>query len=231
MSGKPNPIRVLVVDDQPLQRMGTILFLQGQADMEPIGEAADGGEAVRLSEELRPDVVLMDVRMPGLDGIAATRMIVGRSPAGGAAPRVLLLTTFDLDEYVLAGLAAGASGFITKDAEPGDLLSAIRAVAGGDTVLAPRATRRLLERLAASQDQPTGDRGREEAAVVAQLTPREQEILVAIGEGLTNAEIAAQLFLAESTVKSHVGRIFAKIGARDRVQAVILAFRAGLVRV
>ncbi|SME89100.1 LuxR family two component transcriptional regulator [Cellulosimicrobium cellulans J34] len=219
--------RVLVADDQPLQRTGMRLFLGGQPDVEVVGEAADGGEAVRLARELRPDVVLMDIRMPGLDGIAATRLVVERGAGPEPGPRVLLLTTFDLDEYVLSGLEAGASGFLTKDAEPGDLLSAIRAVVAGDAVIAPSATRRLLHRLTGSGAAARGPAP--EAAVVARLTPREREILVAIGQGLTNAEIAQRMFLAESTVKSHVGRLFLKLGARDRVQAVIVAFRAGLV--
>ncbi|MCK1819598.1 response regulator transcription factor [Streptomyces sp. XM83C] len=222
-------IRVLIADDQPLQRMGTAMFLAGQPDLDVAGEAGDGGEAVRLTRELGPDVVLMDVRMPHLDGIAATRRIMTDRHNGGRRPHVLLLTTFDLDEYVLDGIEAGASGFLTKDAPPGDLLSAIRAVAAGDAVIAPSATRRLLRRFASGRFGPVPLSG-EEHAGIGRLTDREREILVAIGEGLTNAEISARLHLAESTVKSHVGRIFVKIGARDRVHAVILAFRAGLVQ-
>ncbi|ALV51433.1 response regulator transcription factor [Streptomyces althioticus] len=230
MTDTPRTIRVLIADDQPLQRMGTTMFLTGQPDIEVAGEAGDGGEAVRLARELRPDVVLMDVRMPHLDGIAATRRIVTDRQGSEEAPRVLLLTTFDLDEYVLSGVEAGASGFLTKDAELGDLLSGIRAVAAGDAVIAPSATRRLLRRLAAGHPDPV-PLSAEEHAGIGTLTARERMILVAIGEGLTNAEISRRLHLAESTVKSHVGRIFGKIGARDRVHAVILAFRAGLVRV
>src|SRR5690606_20748409 len=169
------------------------------------------------------------VRRPGLDGMAATRLVVERGAGPEPGPRVLLLTTFDLDEYVLSGLEAGASGFLTKDAEPGALLSAIRAVAAGDAVIAPSATRRLLHRPAGGPG--PGHPAAAESTAVAGLTAGQPDSLVAIGEGLTNAEIADRLYLAESTVKSHVGRIFTKIGARDRVQAVIVAFRAGLVRV
>jgi DNA-binding NarL/FixJ family response regulator len=232
-SDEQTVISVLIVDDQALQRVGMRMFLAGQEGISVAGEAADGGAAVRQTEALRPDVVLMDIRMPGVDGITATRRIVGSKTDGRHGPWVLLLTTFDLDDYVLDGLEAGASGFLTKDAEPSDLLSAIRAVAAGDAVIAPSATRRLLDRLAAAParviDRPGdvrvsgGDHG------VADLSARERDILIAIGRGMTNAEISERFFLAESTVKSHVGRIFAKIGARDRVHAVILAFRAGLV--
>lgn len=224
------PITVLIVDDQPFQRMGMRMFLGGQDDIEVLGEAADGRQAVRQAQSLQPDVVLMDIRMPGMDGIAATRQIVEeRTSATG--PWVLLLTTFDLDEYVLAGLEGGASGFLTKDAEPPDLLSAIRAVAAGDAVIAPSATRRLIDRLAAQDQLPTPQQDTPASESVKRLTGREKEILVAIGQGMTNSEIAEMLVLAESTVKSYVGRIFVKIGARDRVQAVIIAYRSGLVRV
>lgn len=224
---------VLIVDDQFLQRVGMTMFLAGQEDIEVVGEAADGQEAVDACAALQPDVVLMDIRMPGMDGVAATRRIVEGKRDPNAGPWVLLLTTFDLDEYVLAGLEAGASGFLTKDAAAGDLLSAIRAVAAGDAVIAPSATRRLLGRLAGrpgEADGPGGAPGRRHAAgALEQLTPREREILAAVGAGMTNAEISERLFLAESTVKNYVSRILTKIGARDRVQAVIIAFRAGLV--
>ncbi|MEU0482822.1 response regulator transcription factor [Streptosporangium sp. NPDC006013] len=224
--GAAAPVSVLLVDDQPLQRMGMQMFLAGQDDLDVVGEAVDGDDAIRQAERLRPDLVIMDVRMPGTDGIDATRQII----AGLRGTRVLLLTTFDVDEYVIAGLEAGASGFLTKDAEPTEILSAIRAIAAGDAVIAPSATRRLLDRLAATplSWRDNEDRSLALAAVTA-LTDREREILVAIGEGATNAEIAKRLHLAESTVKNYVGRVFAKIGARDRVHAVIIAFRAGAV--
>jgi DNA-binding NarL/FixJ family response regulator len=233
----PSPDRdavtVLIVDDQPLQRMGIRMFLAGQAGVEVVGEAGDGADAVRQAQALLPDVVLMDVRMPGTDGIAATQFIIEGKTEAASGPWVLLLTTFDLDEYVLAGLEAGASGFLTKDAEPADLLSAIRAVAAGDAVIAPSATRRLVERIRARAPEETGSRStratQETDPSVASLTAREREILTFIGNGLTNAEIAGELYLAESTVKNYVGRIFAKVGARDRVQAVLVAVRSGLV--
>ncbi|MGX6600703.1 response regulator [Micromonosporaceae bacterium Da 78-11] len=213
---------VLIVDDQPLQRFGFRMLLESNPDTEVVGEAGNGADAVRRSGELRPDVVLMDVRMPGTDGIEATRRIV----ADGGRSRILMLTTFDLDEYVHAALRAGASGFLLKDAHPEELLAGIRAVAAGDAVIAPALTRRLLDEFA----QHLGG-----ARVVADprlgtLTDREREILVAIGRGWTNGEIAERLVLSESTVKTHVGRVLAKVGARDRIQAVILAYDLGLTR-
>ncbi|MEU0239033.1 response regulator transcription factor [Nocardiopsis sp. NPDC006198] len=217
-------MKVLLVDDQALHRMGMRMFLAGQDGLQIVGEAADGGDAVRHALNLRPDVVVMDVRMPGTDGIEATRRIVEAAPE----VRVLLLTTFDLDEYVIEGLEAGASGFLTKDAEPGDILSAIRAVAAGDAVIAPSATRRLLTRLTSGVSQQAASSSSARTAV-ARLSSREHEIFVEIARGATNAEIAARLHLAESTVKSNVGRIFTKIGARDRVHAVILALHAGVM--
>jgi DNA-binding NarL/FixJ family response regulator len=228
MTRAPEVTTVLIADDQPLQRMGLRMFLAGQEDTEVVGEAEDGSEAIRQVRALQPDVVLMDVRMPGVDGIAATRHIVTIKHPSGGSSKVLLLTTFDLDEYVLAGLEAGASGFLTKDAEPLDLLSAIRAVAAGDAVLAPSATRRLLARMASGLGTPSAQVSRDRALVEG-LTDREQDILTCIGQGMTNSEIAEALFLAESTVKNYIGRIFTKISARDRVQAVIIAFRAGLI--
>jgi DNA-binding NarL/FixJ family response regulator len=215
---------VLIVDDQPLQRMGFRMLLDSSPDTTVVGEAAHGAEAVRKTAELHPDVVLMDVRMPGMDGIEATRRIV----QAGNRSRVLVLTTFDLDEYAYSALRTGASGFLLKDALPDELLAGIRAVAAGDAVVAPALTRRLLDTFA---DQLPHDRT--QAAVagrLTQLTEREHEVLVAMATGLTNREIADRLVLSESTVKGHVGRVLDKVGARDRVQAVIIAYDAGLVR-
>src|SRR4051812_11980404 len=206
-------ITVLIVDDQPLQRFGFRILLESDPDTEVIGEAGNGLEAVRQTIALRPDVVLMDVRMPGLDGIEATRRIV----ADGGRSHVLMLTTFDLDEYVHAALRAGASGFLLKDAYPEELLAGIRAVAAGDAVIAPAATRRLLETFAQHLGRGSAD-GRPSADPrLETLTEREREILIAIGRGWTNGEIAERLVLSESTVKTHVGRVLAKIGARDRI--------------
>ncbi|MDX2560382.1 response regulator transcription factor [Streptomyces sp. TX20-6-3] len=216
---------VLIADDQPMQRFGFRILLESQDDMTVVGEAANGTEAIRLVDRHHPDVVLMDIRMPGLDGIEATRRIV----ATGARTRVLIVTTFDLDEYAYDGLRAGASGFLVKDARPEELLAGIRAVASGDAVVAPSLTRRLLDayihHLPAS---PTTDPQPEDPRL-GSLTEREREILTVIGQGWTNSEIAECLHLAESTVKTHVGRILAKTGARDRVQAVILAYDTQLV--
>ncbi|CAM5441793.1 Response regulator transcription factor OS=Streptomyces tendae OX=1932 GN=GUR47_25540 PE=4 SV=1 [Streptomyces tendae] len=218
---------VLIADDQSLQRFGFRMLLESQDDLTVVGEAADGAEAIRLTAELRPDVVLMDVRMPGLDGIEATRRIV----ASGGRTRVLILTTFDLDEYAYSSLRAGASGFLVKDAQPEELLSGIRAVASGDAVVAPSLTRRLLDayvhHLPAAAT-PNAASGTADPRLSA-LTERETEILRVMGQGWTNTEIAKRLHLAESTVKTHVGRILAKTGSRDRVQAVILAYETKLV--
>ncbi|MCT4356998.1 response regulator transcription factor [Streptomyces sp. Je 1-79] len=214
---------VLIADDQPMQRFGFRMLLESQDDMTVVGEAPNGAEAIRLVDRHRPDVVLMDIRMPGLDGIEATRRIV----ATGARTRVLIVTTFDLDEYAYDGLRAGASGFLVKDAQPEELLSGIRAVASGDAVVAPSLTRRLLDayihHLPATPGQPRED------PRLATLTDREREILTVIAQGWTNTEIAERLHLAESTVKTHVSRILSKTGARDRVQAVILAYDTQLV--
>ncbi|GAA1103150.1 response regulator transcription factor [Kitasatospora arboriphila] len=216
---------VLIVDDQPLQRYGFRMLLESRPDTAVVGEAGHGAEAVRLAAELRPDVVLMDVRMPGMDGIEATRLIV----AAGGRSRVLVLTTFDLDEYAHAALRAGASGFLLKDARPEELLAGIRAVAEGDAVVAPAVTRRLLDAYAHRLPGRPPDAAEQEPRLAA-LTDREREILVAVGRGWTNGEIAQRLVLSESTVKTHVGRVLAKIGARDRVQAVIFAYDMGLTR-
>jgi DNA-binding NarL/FixJ family response regulator len=213
---------IVIVDDQPLLRMGFRLVLDAQPDMQVVGEASDGAEAVRLTAALAPDVVLMDVRMPGLDGIEATRRIV----AAGHS-RVLILTTFDLDEYAYPGLRAGASGFLLKNVPPADLLSAIRAVASGDAVVAPSVTRRLLSTVVHHLPQPA-------TAVtdpaLDRLTSREREILIEVAGGWSNAEIAERLVLSEATVKTHVGRVLHKLGLRDRVQAVVFAYETGLVR-
>ncbi|MFD8233573.1 response regulator [Streptomyces sp. NPDC059696] len=218
---------VLIADDQPLQRFGSRMLLESQDDMTVAGEATNGAEAVRMAAELHPDVVLMDIRMPGLDGIEATRRIT----AAGDRTRILIVTTFDLDEYAYAGLRAGASGFLVKDAQPEELLSGIRAVATGDAVVAPSLTRRLLDAYVHHLPSgPTAEAGAPEDPRLASLTDREREILTVIGQGWTNTEIAARLHLAESTVKTHVGRILAKTGSRDRIQAVILAYDAKLVQ-
>lgn len=213
------PIRVLLVDDQELIRVGFRLVLDAEADIDVVGEAGDGEAAVDAVRRTRPDVVLMDVRMPRTDGIAATARIVAEMPT----TRVLVLTTFDLDEYAFGALDAGASGFLLKDARRDELTAAVRAVHRGDAVLSPRVTRELISR--ASRLAPADSASR----LVASLTERERDVFLAMGRGLTNAEIAASLFLGESTVKTHVGRILAKLGARDRVHAVILAHRSGLV--
>ncbi|MEY9487709.1 DNA-binding NarL/FixJ family response regulator [Streptomyces calvus] len=214
---------VLIADDQPLQRFGFRMLLESQDDMTVLGEASNGSEAIRMTAELHPDVVLMDIRMPGLDGIEATRRIV----ATGGRTRVLILTTFDLDEYAHAGLRAGASGFLIKDAQPEELLSGVRSVATGDAVVAPSLTRRLLD--AYARHLPAGTVSEAPDPRLAALTDREREILTVIGKGWTNTEIATRLHLAESTVKTHVGRILAKTGSRDRIQAVILAYDTRLV--
>ncbi|GGM02767.1 response regulator [Nakamurella endophytica] len=220
------PIRVALVDDQHLVRGGFRMLIDAQPDMAVVGEAEDGRAALHLVASLRHgvDVVLMDVRMPRLDGVAATRELVAASRDG--RPRVLVLTTFDLDEYVHAALRAGASGFLLKDARPEELLGAIRAVARGDAVVAPSATRRLLDAFAGRLPDPSGaDAGRDP---LAELTDREREVLVEVAGGATNAEIADRLSMAEGTVKTHVGRLLAKLQCRDRVALVLVAHRAGL---
>jgi DNA-binding NarL/FixJ family response regulator len=219
-------ISILLADDQPMLRMGFRLVLDAQADMHVVGEAGDGAAAVRMASATHPDVVLMDVRMPGVDGIEATRRIV----ATASATRVLILTTFDLDEYAYSGLRAGASGFLLKDVPPPDLLSAIRAVASGDAVVAPSVTRRLLDAFLPHLPDPAGAPAARPPAEVESLTSREREILGEVAGGLSNAEIAARLVLSEATVKTHVGRVLSKLRLRDRVQAVVYAYEHGLVR-
>jgi DNA-binding NarL/FixJ family response regulator len=233
------PIRILLVDDQPLLRMGFRLILEGEDDLEIVGEASDGAEAVRQVRLLGPDVVLMDVRMPVLDGIEATRALT----ASGACAKVIILTTFDLDEYAFAGLQAGASAFLLKDVAPAELISAVRVVASGDAVVAPRITRRLLEtyvRSGGAAATPGGGPAQGSPAspaasrppgdpLLEDLTPRETEMLEAMAEGLSNAEIAHRYFLSEATVKTHVRRILNKLHLRDRVQAVVYAYETGLV--
>jgi DNA-binding NarL/FixJ family response regulator len=213
-------IRVLICDDQALVRGGFRAILGAQPDIEVVGEAENGAEAVALAERRRPDVILMDIRMPVLDGVEATRRLV----ADGSPARILVLTTFDLDEYVHAAIRAGASGFLLKDVTPAKLLEAIRIVAGGDALLAPSVTRRLLERFAATL--PAGDQSSD---VLAQLTARETEVLRLLAGGLSNAEIASELVVSEATVKTHISSLLRKLGLRDRVQAVILAYETGLV--
>lgn len=219
-------ISILLADDQPMLRLGFCLVLNAQDDMQVVGEAADGAAAVRMTAALRPTVVLMDVRMPGMDGIEATRRIV----ESASATRVLILTTFDLDEYAYEGLRAGASGFLLKNIPPPDLMSAIRAVASGDAVVAPSVTRRLLDTFLPHLPPTSGPAGGGEPGELATLTAREREVLTEVATGLSNAEIAAKLVLAEPTVKTHVGHVLSKLHLRDRVQAVVYAYEHGLIR-
>jgi DNA-binding NarL/FixJ family response regulator len=213
-------IRVLLADDQKLVRGGFRMILSAEVEIEVVGEAADGEEAIALARELRPDVVLMDVRMPNIDGIEATRRIVN---GADGTPRVLVLTTFDLDEYVYEALRAGASGFLLKDAPEEQLVAGIRIVADGGSLFAPAVTRRLIERFA-------GAAPKEPPPALAELTPRELEVLRLLARGLSNAEIASELVLSEHTAKTHVAHILGKLDLRDRVQAVVLAYNSGIVR-
>ncbi|KIQ15025.1 LuxR family transcriptional regulator [Rhodococcus sp. Leaf7] len=214
-------ISVLLVDDQELMRMGLSMVLGAQTDIDVVGEAADGASAIAAAARLRPDVVLMDVRMPGIDGVSATERIIASQPG----VRVIVMTTFDLDEHALGALRAGASGFLLKDTPPEDLVSAVRSVAAGDAVVSPRVTRRLISRMVDGERRTTAGT----SAEVESLTDREREVLLLIAAGNSNAEIAAHLFLSEATVKTHVGRVLTKLGLRDRVQAVVLAYELGLV--
>jgi DNA-binding NarL/FixJ family response regulator len=216
-------IRVVLVDDQPLLRQGFRMILEAEPDIEVLAEAADGATAADLAVAYRPDVVLMDIRMPGVDGIEGTRRIVAAVPE----VRVLVLTTFDLDAYVFGAIRAGASGFLLKDVRPAELVHAVRAVAAGDAVVSPQVTRRLLDEVAPLLPDPDRAAG---GVQLDRLTGREREVLVAVSEGLSNQEIAGRLYLSEATVKSHVSRVLSKLGLRDRVQAVIFAYESGLVR-
>ncbi|MEE1797922.1 response regulator [Streptomyces sp. NPDC101062] len=215
-------IRVMLVDDQMLLRTGFRMVLAAQPDMDVVAEAGDGAEAIENLRSTEVDVVLMDVRMPRLDGVEATRRIC----AVPDAPKVLILTTFDLDEYAFSGLKAGASGFMLKDVPPGELLNAIRAVHSGDSVVAPSTTRRLLDRFAPLLPSSSKPQNKE----LERLTDREREVMMLVAQGLSNGEIAGRLVLSEATVKTHVGRILTKLGLRDRVQVVVLAYESGLVR-
>ena len=224
MTIRSAPISILLVDDQTLLRVGFRMVLEAEDDFTVVGEASDGAQAIALAARLNPDVVLMDVRMSGVDGIEATRQIMAAQPE----TRIIILTTFDLDEYAFGGLRAGASGFLLKNAEPGELIAAIRTVVSGEASVSPRVTRRLLDLFGTKLPQPeTG--GASNAMALAALTDRETEVFLAIAEGLSNTELAERFFLSESTVKTHVGRILHKLGLRDRVQAVILAYEVGLV--
>jgi len=221
-------LRILIADDQALVRAGFRMILEAQPDLEVVAEAADGESAIRLAERLRPDVILMDVRMPGLDGLAATRRLAA-APDGAAGPsRIIVLTTFDLDEYVYAALQAGATGFLLKDVTPEQLVAAVRTVAVGDALLAPSITRRLVERYARSA-QPAA-LPPDATAKLAALTAREREVFGLVARGMSNAEIAGTLVVSEATVKTHVAGILSKLELRNRAQAVVFAYESGLIR-
>ena len=220
-------IRVMLVDDQVLLRTGFRMVLAAQPDMEVVAEAGDGAQAIEVLRHTRVDVVLMDVRMPRMDGVEATRRICANRSSDDGGPRVLILTTFDLDEYAFTALKAGASGFMLKDVPPDELLGAIRSVRSGDAVVAPSTTRRLLDRFTPMLPSSGTDQRHKE---IDRLTEREREVLLLVAQGMSNGEIAAKLVLSEATVKTHVGRILTKLNLRDRVQAVVLAYESGLVR-
>jgi DNA-binding NarL/FixJ family response regulator len=219
----PATIRIIIADDHQVVRTGFRELLDTQPDFSVVATASDGAEAVRLSRELQPDVVLMDVRMPGMDGIAATREL---TRSHGDPPRVLILTTFDLDQYVYDALRAGASGFLLKDTTAERLFDAVRVIAAGDALLAPAVTRRLIQEFAQRPDKPSST---PKNATLKSLTPRETEVLKLVAQGLSNSEIASRLIVTEETVKTHVSRILAKLGLRDRTQAVVVAYESGLV--
>ncbi len=218
----PPPVRIVIVDDQQVVRDGFASLLETQPDFTVVGTASDGVEGVQICRERRPDVVVMDVRMPGMDGIEATSQLIG---SGADGPRILILTTFDLDEYVYDALRAGASGFLLKDVTAERLFDAVRVIAAGDALLAPAITRRLISEFAHLRHTPDAP----SAAALAALTPRETEVLRLVAEGLSNQEIAARLVVTEETVKTHVSRVLSKLGLRDRTQAVVTAYESGLV--
>lgn len=222
-------VRILIADDDHLVRTGLRMMIETQADLEVVGEADDGRQAVRLARELRPDVVLMDIRMPEIDGIEATREIVSGSPDGSGYPRVLILTTFELDEYVFEAVRAGASGFLLKRTPPEDLLDGLRHAAAGDALLAPSVTKKLMEEFARTTTGRT-DADADRDLRLSRLTDREREVLVLMARGRSNREIAGELYVAESTVKTHVQRVLMKLDLRDRVHAVVFAYEAGVLR-
>lgn len=224
------PLDILLVDDQRLLRMGFRLILEGEDDFTVVGEASNGLEGLQMTAELKPDIVLMDVRMPEMDGIEATQKLLALPDMHGrpSPPRIVVLTTFDQDEYAFAAIQAGASGFLLKDVQPEDLLSGIRSVHTGNAVIAPSTTRRLLEHVTALLSRPNGADD-ETLKLIATLTPREHDVFVKVAEGKSNPEIAEELFLSMATVKTHVGRVLSKLNARDRVHVVVIAYQAGVV--